>query len=407
MIYKISKFPVLCLLINAALFWLPVSSQAESKTSRRPLPSAGAATPAEPKQSDSAADNDSTAEINVKNADIAAIVRIFSRKTGRNYLLDERVKGKVTMYLPGKITPDESLKILDSVLALKGFTQVPISENMWKIVPSKEARQSTIPTVDGETADPSGSVVTKLITLKHVSAEEVQPVLQQLISADGLLSAYAPSNSLIIIDYENNIERIAKLLQDLDIPFSDREMVIIPIKNADSSDIADKLKELLGSDGSQKKGDSDSPLDLLRNRIRDASQSAASNANRQPGMNIPPNGQPVSQSTGSSPSEGARGHEPKIISDERTNSIIVVADEEMIARIRALVSELDSKVDLSGVRFYVYRCQHAKADELAEVLGGLVGGGSSGSGTSGSSGVLMMISATALQVADLSAARAG
>jgi general secretion pathway protein D len=75
---------------------------------------------------------------------------------------------------------------------------------------------------------------------------------------------------------------------------------------------------------------------------------------------------------------------PQLIADERTNSIIVVADDEMTTRIKALISELDSKVDLSGNRFYIYRCQHAKAEDLAAVLGGLAGG--TGAGSSGSGG---------------------
>jgi type II secretory pathway component GspD/PulD (secretin) len=110
---------------------------------------------------------DSNTEINVKNADIAAIIRIFSRKTKRNYILDEKVRGKVSIYLPGKVSAEESLRILDSVLALKGFTTVPIGENLWKIVPSKEARQSTIPTrLDGRTTNPTSSVITRLVSLK-------------------------------------------------------------------------------------------------------------------------------------------------------------------------------------------------------------------------------------------------
>ena len=77
-------------------------------------------------------------EINVKNADIAAIIKIFSKKTKRNYILDERVKGKVSIYLPGKVSQEDSLRILDSVLAFKGFTSVPIGDNLWKILQAKK-----------------------------------------------------------------------------------------------------------------------------------------------------------------------------------------------------------------------------------------------------------------------------
>ena len=118
-----------------------------------------------------AADNGTV--INVKNADISALIRIFSEKTKRNFILDERVKGKVSLFLPKEITAEESLKILDTVLTLKGFSSVPVGENLWKIVPAKEAIQSTIPTRtdDSENEDATSAVVTRLVHLKFINAD--------------------------------------------------------------------------------------------------------------------------------------------------------------------------------------------------------------------------------------------
>ena len=309
---------------------------------------------------------DSNTEINVKNADIAAIVRIFSRKTKRNYILDEKVRGKVSIYLPGKVSSDEALRILDSVLALKGFTSVPIGENLWKIVPSKEARQSTIPTLtESRTDTPSSAVVTRLLSLKYVNAQDIQQILAQLVSADGLVNAYTGTNSLIVIDSEDNIERLVNIVDELDVPFSNREMTIIPVKHADVEDIAQKLADIMG-DGAKK---ASSGADQVRASIGDPAQTNAG------ALPIRAGGKTVS----------ARGLEPKIIPDQRTNAIIVVADDDTTARIRALISQLDSKIDLSGNKFYVYRCQHANAEELAQVLSGLVGGGSGASPLAGSS----------------------
>lgn len=313
---------------------------------------------------------DSNTEINVKNADIAAIIRIFSRKTKRNYILDEKVRGKVSIYLPGKVSAEESLRILDSVLALKGFTTVPIGENLWKIVPAKEARQSTIPTrLDARTSNPTSSVITRLVSLKYVSAQDVQQIISQLISADGLVNAYTGTNSLIVIDAEDNVERLLRIIDQLDVPFSNREMTIIPIQHADVEDIAQKLNDILG-DGSKKDGAGDA----ARAALRDPNQPQA----------VAAGGAQASARSTTGKTISARGLEPKIIPDQRTNSLIVVADDETTARIRALVSQLDSKVDLSGNKFYVYRCQHANAEELSQVLAGLVGGG--GGGTAGGFG---------------------
>lgn len=322
---------------------------------------------------------DSNTEINVKNADIAAIVRIFSRKTKRNFILDEKVRGKVSIYLPGKVSTEEGLRILDSVLALKGFTSVPIGPNLWKIVPSKEARQSTIPTLTEQRSDkPTAAVVTRLVSLKYVSAEDVQQIVSQLISADGLVNAYTGTNSLILIDSEDNINRLVSLIEELDVPFSNREMTIIPVKFADVEDVAQKLNDILGTSNADSKRGA-SALDQVRaSMVADPSLALANQMNA-----IRAQQQRAAGAGASSKTVAARGMEPKIIPDQRTNSIIVVADGDTTARVRALIAQLDSKVDLSGNKFYVYRCQHANAEEIAQVLAGLAGGGQMGGGTGG------------------------
>lgn len=350
-----------------------------------PLTALAQPAPGEPAPSDAAPANDEPenvegedGEINARNAEIANILRVFSRRLKRNYILDERVRGKVTMYLPGKLSAEQALTILDTVLALKGFAAVPIHDNTWKVVPAREARQTTIPTVVGSShGDPTASVVTRLLNLKYVPVEDVHKIINDLISPDGLVTAHAGTNSLILIDYENNIERILEIISALDVPFTDRDMTIIPVKNAEAAQIAEKLKELLG-EGSQGQNEQESGIDLIRNRQQ-------ANFGAPPGMPSGMPGRPPVSPQGGAPAgttTTARSRAPKITSDERTNSIIIVADEESTARIRALVAQLDSQVDLSGHRFYVYRCQHADAEELAQVLGNLAGGGG-GSGTTG------------------------
>jgi general secretion pathway protein D len=318
---------------------------------------------AQPRQEEAGEEiaKDSNTEINVKNAEIASIIRIFSRKLKRNYILDEKVRGKVSIYLPGKVSAEESLRILDSVLALKGFSSVPIGDNIWKIVPSKEARQSTIPTLTESRPDkPTAAVVTRLVNLKYVNSQDIQQILSQLISGDGLVNAYTGTNSLIIIDSEDNIERLVKLVDELDVPFSNREMTIIPIQFADAQDIAQKLQDILGENNRR-----DGASDLARASIGDPAAAAAP----------PPVGGAAPRASAGGKTVAARGLEPKIIADQRTNSIIVVADGDTTARVRALIAQLDSKLDLSGNKFYVYRCQHANAEEIAQVLSGLAGGG--------------------------------
>lgn len=315
---------------------------------------------------------DSSTEINVRDAELAAIVRIFSKKTKRNYILDERVKGKVSIYLPGRVSSGEAVRILDSVLALKGFTSVPIGDNIWKIIPAQEAKQTTIPTVDEISGRGSPTVVTTLVNLKHVAADDLKQLLTPLVSSYGLLNAYTGSNSLIIIDSEENVKRIKRIINELDIPFTDREMVIVPVEFADAVDVAEKINEII-SDGEDKDSNPTSPHDFIKARLDARSRLTNGSENN-------------ATSTGQSITVAARSRAPKIIADQRTNSIIVVADEENTAKVRALISQLDSQVDLSGNQFFVYRCQHASAEELAQVLAGMANNksnSSSGSTTTG------------------------
>jgi general secretion pathway protein D len=310
----------------------------------------------------------SVKEINIKDADISTIIRIFSKHRKKNFILDERVRGKVTIYLPGEIPPETEDQILDSVLALKGFTTVPVGPNLWKVLPEKEAQKSTIPVYNSdEKVNLTGAVITTLIPLKFVPAEEVSQLIVQFISPNGLVQPYAASNSLVVVDHDTNVERIKKLVSSIDIPFANREMSMIPIKHASATDLAEKLKELLGESSSK------------------AQNSNGSQFNAPPIINNglpPPGGMPPRGGAGGSDNSMQR-REPKIIADERTNSLIIVADLEITSRIKALVSELDTKLNRAGNRFFVYRCQHASAASLAEVLSGLVGGTTNSTGGAG------------------------
>ncbi|MCI5066701.1 type II secretion system secretin GspD [bacterium] len=309
--------------------------------------------------------------INVKNADISALIRIFSEKTKRNFILDERVKGKVSLYLPKEISAEESLKILDTVLALKGFTSVPVADNLWKIVPSKEAIQSTIPTVTNNTegSNSTSAVITRLVHLKFINADDAKQILTPLISSSGLINAYTGTNSLIIIDSEDNIDRVLELITSLDVASRGRELTIIPIEHADALDIAEKLQDILGENEASDVGtDSRSAaLSSIRARLRETRSNAGKST-----------GGAATSTTTASTTVSARALAPKIIADERTNSVIVVADDDTTARIRGLVAQLDSETNRSGFRFYVYRCQHASSEELAEVLASLTGQGGVG-----------------------------
>ena len=293
----------------------------------------------------------------MNEVEVEELIKLFGKVLKRNYIIDSAVKGKVTFSLESPVSLEEATKIFYSVLLLKGFTTVPIGDNIWKVVPAKDARQTTVPLVFDTEDNPSDILVTHLVRLEHVQAQDMRQLLSQFISKDGVINSFAGTNSLILIDSQANIARLKRLVNQLDVPASDQEITIVPIINADANDIAEKIKEILGEEEQQQQ------------------QARSTSARRQRAARRQASGRTsTTTSTAGGNVDASRTLPIKIIPDERTNSLIVVADEASTAKVQALVEQLDSPVDLSGGRFYVYRLKHADSEELSEILSQLISG---------------------------------
>ncbi len=304
-----------------------------------------------------------TTSLNGNEIEVATLVKTFSKITKRNYIVDNNVKGKVAIHLATPVSIPESLRIFESVLLLKGFTTVPMGNNTWKVISAKDARQTTIPMLSATEDKNSEALVTQLIRLKNTQAADLQQVLTQFVSKEGLINSFAATNSLIVIDTASNIKRLTKLISELDVPALDQDLTIIPIQHAEAKDLAEKINNILGSD---KEGTESNTATKTVPAI-DPTKANLTNASL--------------KNFGASEK---RQLPLKLIPDERTNSIIVVADSLLTEKVKALVEQLDSTIDRSGGRFYVYRLQHADAEEMAQIIGNLISG-SSGPSTSTSS----------------------
>lgn len=306
-----------------------------------------------------------TASLNGNEIEIATLVKAFSKITKRNYIVDNNVKGKVAIHLATPVSMAESLRIFESVLLLKGFTTVPMGNNTWKVISAKDARQTTIPMLSAVEDKNTEALVTQLIRLKNTQASELQQAITQFVSKEGVINSFAATNSLIIIDTASNIKRLTKLVNELDVPALDQDLTIIPIQHADAKDIAEKINDILGSD-------------------KDAKDSTTNTTGRNLTAFDPTKANITNTALRTSSGSEKRQLPLKLIPDERTNSIIVVADPYLTEKVKALVEQLDSSIDRSGGRFYVYRLKHADAEQMAEIIGALISGSSQGS-SSGSS----------------------
>src|SRR5438093_1509092 len=180
---------------------------------------------------------EATVALNFQDVELPVLARFVSEVTGRNFIVDDRVRGKVTIISPTRITPDEAYLVFQSVLQLKGFTTVP-SGAFTKIVPAREAVASG--------ARRGDEVVTRILPLRHADAGGLVPVLQPLVSKDGLLTAYPPTNSLVVVDAGGNVERLGGLVADLDVPSSERATEVVTLRFAPADETARRLRDALG-----------------------------------------------------------------------------------------------------------------------------------------------------------------
>jgi len=189
--------------------------------------------------------NDDYVTLNFTNIDINALVKVMSELTRRNFMLDEKVTGKVTLMTPTKISPDEAYQVFLSALEIKGFTAVQDGAII-RIIASASARQSGLKVY--QDGDSSGEgFVTKLIRLKFVNPQEIVRTVTPLVTKDGSLIAYPTTNSIIVTDSVHNIRKIESLLHAMDVaaPEGHGKINVYNLKNANADDLAKLMSALV------------------------------------------------------------------------------------------------------------------------------------------------------------------
>ncbi|RWX45872.1 general secretion pathway protein D [Candidatus Electrothrix aarhusensis] len=261
--------------------------------------------------------------IDFNDVDINIFIKYISELTGKNFIVDRTVKGKVTILSPTRMTVEDAYRVFESVLEVHGFTTVP-SGPVTKIVPSVQARSKSIPTVrDGEKTSSSDKVVTRIISMKHSDPAELKKILTPLLSKTSNVIAHSQSGMMILTDVRSNIKRLIEIIKEIDVPSVGEDLVIIPLQYASVADVGKSISQLF--------------VQSTRTRKRSSSSSP----------NI------------------------KIIPYERTNSLIVFAPTAEIKKLRSLLEQLDTEAPRGGGKIHVYYLQHANAEELVKVLSSL------------------------------------
>jgi general secretion pathway protein D len=167
---------------------------------------AASAQPAEAPPAGGATVTNGDVQLDFNDVELSVVIDTIARLTGKNFIYDDRVRGRVTIVSPTRITVQEAYAVFESVLQVKGFTTVEGPGGAIKVIPLREAKESNVETVRGEGTPPaSDRFITRLIPLRYIDAEAIAETLKPLVSKDASLVAYAPTNTIILTDAATNI----------------------------------------------------------------------------------------------------------------------------------------------------------------------------------------------------------
>ena len=269
--------------------------------------------------------------LNFVNADIEAVVKAVAEMTGRNFVLDPRVKGTINIVSARPVPISLVYPTLLSALRLQGFAAVE-SDGLTKIVPEAEAKQHASPVSVGAVAAGGDRLVTEVYVLKSESAAQLVNVLRPLITPNNSIAAVPTGNALVITDYADNLKRIDRIIASLDVPPAG-EPIIVPLRYASAIDLVQILSRLLVDSG------------------------GAPGAAADPQQRI------------------------SLAADPRSNSVLVRADNpSRLARVRALIEQLDTPGRSGGNIFIIY-LKNADAVRVAQTLRGLLTGSGGDTGS--------------------------
>jgi general secretion pathway protein D len=290
------------------------------------------------------ASGDNLVSLDFDNVDLKVFIKYVSEITGRNYVVDDKVRGRITLISPTKIRVDELERVLESLLELNGFTAVP-SGSVTKIVPLREVKQRGVETDvgrDPREIAPIDRMVTHLVPLRYADINEVRNMLTPLVSKDGNITAYGPSNTIILTDLASNVNRLVKIIQEVDIKVTDEQIMVVTLKFGSAIDLAPQVtaavEAKLGETGGAAPGRPRAARGVARPGVPGAAAVAG-------------------------PEKVFR-----VIADPRSNALVIVAGRDEMAMALDLIAKLDVRLPPGRAQIHVYFLENALAEDLAKVL---------------------------------------
>lgn len=191
-----------------------------------------------------------------RDVEIGTLIKFIGELTGKNFVIDERVKGKITVISPTKISVSEAYKVFESILEVHGYTTVPAGKVI-KVMPAIEARGKSITTTVGTKILPSAdTMITQVVPIQYANVNDVKALFTPLVSKESLLVVYQPTNTLIVTDTLSNINRLLTILKELDqeVPRGKGNIHVYYLQNAVAEDLAKILMGVAKEAGEGAKG---------------------------------------------------------------------------------------------------------------------------------------------------------
>lgn len=251
---------------------------------------------------------------NLQDADILSVINEVSQETGKNFVVDPRVNGKITLVSSKPLRQGEVYQVFLSVLGMLGYSAIP-SGNVVKIVPNMESGEAATSVATNQSPGKGDEVVVRVIPLENVSATQLIPVLRPMMPQWSNIASYTPGNVLILLGRAANLERILNIIQDVD-KASETGIQMIPLRHASASQVAQVLNNL----------------------------------------------QAAARATGDTPAVS-------IAVDDRSNSILLGGPKSMRLRLRVLISQLDAPASTPAGNTEVIYLRYLEAKTLAPLLG--------------------------------------
>lgn len=254
--------------------------------------------------------------LSLQDVDIRVLINTVAEVSGKNFIVDPRVKGKVSVISGASLDPEQLYDVFLSILEVHNFATVD-SGNVIKVVPSNVIKQRPTPTLFTPTTDYNDAQITQIIQLTYASVQDLVPIIRPLIPPTSHFAPHVPSNSVVLTDTAANIQRVLKIIRKIDVPDKRSNIRVVNLNFAKASDLASTLTQLITSTAD--------------------------------------------------PKDAASAGRISIQPFDAINSLVVSAPDDQYGKIQALIDELDIEREVEG-NVNVIPLKYAKAEDLASIL---------------------------------------